>query len=210
MARGRVGHQLRYLVGSAHGWLGGVGFAACACRRAMPGLAGTTRGAATNCTGWWDTDPPRGGLPQLGFARPGSGGAGSGHGLRAPLRLSALALETFVDEREHTGASWRAANWVRVGETAGHGRQDRTHATAKTRKAVYMYELETAWRERLAVPAPGVVPLALGDGLDAESWAAHEFGGAALGDARLSARLVASARHLAQHPAMPRKEHAHW
>ena len=63
-----------------------------------------------------------------------------------------------------------------------------------------MYELETAWRERLAVPAPGVVPLALGDGLDAESWAAHEFGGAALGDARLSARLVASARHLAQHP----------
>ena len=25
-----VGHQMRYLVGSAHGWLGGVGFAASA------------------------------------------------------------------------------------------------------------------------------------------------------------------------------------
>ena len=33
-------------------------------------------------------------------------------------------LETFVDEREHTGASLRAANWVRVGETCGRGRQD--------------------------------------------------------------------------------------
>ena len=34
-------------------------------------------------------------------------------------------LETFVDETEHTGASVRAANWVRVGETRGRGRQDR-------------------------------------------------------------------------------------
>ena len=92
-----VGHQLRYLVGSAHGWLGGVGFAASA-RRLQ---------ARDAWIGWDDTgppqptapgggtvpvsDPPRGVLPQLGFARPGSGGAGSGHGLRAPLRLSALA-----------------------------------------------------------------------------------------------------------------------
>ena len=76
-------------------------------------------------------------------------------------------LETFVDETEHTGASLRAANWVRVGETCGRGRNDRTHAAPHTRKAVYMYELEPAWRERLALPAPGLAPLALGEGLDA-------------------------------------------
>ena len=50
------------------------------------------------------------------------------------------------------------------------------------------------------MPAPVLVPLAPGDGLDAESWAQNEFGGAPLGDARLSARLVASARLLAQAP----------
>ena len=32
-------------------------------------------------------------------------------------------LETFVDQTEHTGASVRAANWVRVGETCGRGRR---------------------------------------------------------------------------------------
>ena len=109
-------------------------------------------------------------------------------------------LETFVDETEHTGTSVRAANWVRVGETCGRGRGDRTHAAPETRKAVYMYALEPAWRARLAAPAPGVAPLAVGDGLDAGSWAGHEFGGAPLGDARLSARLVRSAQHMAESP----------
>ena len=109
-------------------------------------------------------------------------------------------LETFVDEREHTGASLRAANWVRVGESCGRGRQDRTHAGAETRKAVYVSELEPAWRTRLALSAPGLAALAPGEGLDAGSWAANEFGGAPLGDARLSARLVESAHHMAQCP----------
>ena len=109
-------------------------------------------------------------------------------------------LETFVDETEHTGASVRAANWVRVGETRGRGRQDRTHAARETCKAVYMYALEPAWRDTLQAPAPRVAPLAVGDGLDAESWAGREFGGARLGDARLSARLVLSAHQMAESP----------
>ena len=46
--------------------------------------------------------------------------------------------ETFVDEREHTGVSLRAANWVRVGESAGRGRNDRVNAAPETRKAVYV------------------------------------------------------------------------
>ena len=74
------------------------------------------------------------------------------------------------------------------------------HAAPETRKAVYMYALEPAWRARLAAPAPAVAPLAVGDGLDAEVWADHEFGGARLGDARLSARLVQSAQHMAESP----------
>ena len=85
----------------------------------------------------------------------------------------------------------------------------------ETRKAVYLYELEPAWRERLGVSAPGLAPLTLGEGLDAGSWAGNEFGGAPLGDARLSARLVESAHHMAQCPMRAitggeRTEHARW
>ena len=53
---------------------------------------------------------------------------------------------------------------------------------------------------RSPVPAPVVAPLAVGDGLDAAVWAEHEFGGARLGDARLSARLVQSAQQMAESP----------
>ena len=201
-----VGPQLRYLVGSGHGWLGGVGFAASARRlRARDAWVG------------WD-EKRRGahlhrvlGLCRL-LVRPGISCRNlASHVLGRVTRVVGddfeclhgyrpWLLETFVDETQHLGTSVRAANWVRVGETCGRGRQDRTHAAPETRKAVYMYALEPGWRARLASPAPGVAPLAVGDGLDAESWAGHEFGGARLGDARLSARLVLSAEQMAQSP----------
>ena len=201
-----VGPQLRYLVGSGHGWLGGVGFAACARRlRARDAWIG------------WDDTRRRAHLHRvLGLCRllirPGISCRNlASHVLGRVARAVGddcerlygyrpWLLETFVDETEHTGASVRAANWVRVGETSGRGRQDRTHAATETRKAVYMYALEPAWRDTLQAPAPGVLPLAVGDGLDAASWAGHEFGGARLGDARLSARLVLSAEQMAESP----------
>ena len=201
-----VGPQLRYLVGSAHGWLGGVGFAACARRlRARDAWIG------------WDDTRRRAHLHRvLGLCRllvrPGVACRNlASHVLGRAARAVGddcerlygyrpWLLETFVDETEQTGASVRAANWVRVGETRGRGRQDRTHAASATRKAVYLYGLEPAWRDTLRAPAPGVAPLGVGDGLDAASWADHEFGGARLGDARLSARLVLSARQMAESP----------
>ena len=201
-----VGPQLRYLVDSAHGWLGGVGFAACALRLQ----------ARDAWIGWDDGGRRRHlhrvlGLCRL-LVRPGIGCRNlASHLLGRAARAVGddcerrhgyrpWLLETFVDETAQTGASVRAANWVRVGETCGRGRGDRTRAAAETRKAVYMYALEPAWRARLAAPAAGIAPLAAGDGLDAASWAGHEFGGARLGDARLSARLVQSAQHMAESP----------
>ena len=201
-----VGPQLRYLVDSAHGWLGGVGFASCALRLQ----------ARDAWVGWDDVGRRTHlhrvlGLCRL-LVRPGIGCRNlASHLLGRAARAVGddcerlhgyrpWLLETFVDETEQTGASVRAANWVRVGETCGRGRGDRTHAAAETRKAVYMYALEPGWRARLAAPAPGIAPLAAGDGLDAASWAGHEFGGARLGDARLSARLVQSAQHMAESP----------
>ena len=63
-----------------------------------------------------------------------------------------------------------------------------------------MYALEPGWRDVLSMSAPGVTPLEVGDGLDAGSWAENEFGGARLGDARLSARLVLSAEQMGESP----------
>ena len=201
-----VGPQVRYLVGSAHGWLGAVGFAASA-RRLH---------ARDTWMGWDDVQRCAHLHRVVGLCRflirPGVvcrnlASHVLGRAARALCedfeRLYGYRpwlLETFVDEREHTGASLRAANWVRVGESAGRGRNDCTHAAPETRKAVYLYELEPAWRERLGVPASGIAPLAPGEGLDAGVWAANEFGAAPLGDARLSARLVESAHHMAQCP----------
>ena len=178
-----VGPQLRYLVGSGHGWLGGVGFAASARRlRARDAWIG------------WDDARRRAHLHRvLGLCRllvrPGVACRNlASHVLGRAARAVGddcerlygyrpWLLETFVDETEQTGASVRAANWVRVGETSGRGRQDRTHAASETRKAVYMYVLAPTWRDTLRAPAPGVAPLGVGDGLDAASWADHEFGG---------------------------------
>ena len=201
-----VGHQMRYLVGSAHGWLGAVGFAASARRLS----------ARDVWMGWDETRRcahlhrvvglcrflirPHVTCRNLASHVLGRAARAVGEDFERRYGYRPWLLETFVDEREHTGASLRAANWVRVGETCGRGRNDRTHEAPETRKAVYVYELEPAWRERLDVPAPGLARLAPGEGLDARSWAGNEFGGAPLGDARLSARLVQSAHHMALWP----------
>ena len=201
-----VGRQMRYLVGSGHGWLGAVGLAASARWLA----------ARDAWIGWDDArrcDHLHRVVGMCRFLiRPGvtcrnPASCVLGRAVRT-LRQDfkerygyrPWLLETFVDEREHTGVSLRAANWVRVGESAGRGRNDRVNAAPETRKAVYVYELEQDWRERLGLPVPGFEPLAAGEGLDAGVWAANEFGGAPLGDARLSARLVQGAHHMAHSP----------
>ena len=109
-------------------------------------------------------------------------------------------VETFC-EAGQAGTSLRAANFVRIGETAGRGRQDRDKRRAAGVKLIYMFELRRDWRSRLGVawvdPAPRLEP---GEGLDAAQWAQNEFGGAQVGDKRLTARLVRSAALLAEYP----------
>ena len=118
----------------------------------------------------------------------------------ARYRYRPWLVETFVGPA-HDGASFKAANFVWVGHTAGRGRQDRDHARARPVKAVYMYELEPHWRRRLGVARVAAAPaLAPADGLDSGAWTVNEFGGAPLGDQRLSARLVKSAGLLASLP----------
>jgi hypothetical protein len=60
-------------------------------------------------------------------------------------------LETFVQADRFAGTAYRAANWVRVGQTKGRTRQDRPdgtwHQTAL--KDIYLYPLDRHFRRHL-------------------------------------------------------------
>jgi Domain of unknown function (DUF4338)/Transposase Tn5 dimerisation domain/Transposase DNA-binding len=110
-----------------------------------------------------------------------------------------VLLETFVDEERFAGTAYRAANWIRLGETAGRGRQDGGHRCAAGRKAVYVLPLRRDWRAVLcALPTPALrLPPAQETTTD---WAPQELGRAAFPDGRLSARLVTLARDFYAQP----------
>jgi len=203
-----VGAQLRYLVGSAHGWLGALGFAAAALRLAAR-------------DGWigWDDALRRAQLHRVvGLSRVLIRPAVHCRNLASHVLGRALRrvgsdfqqrygyrpwlVETFV-EPPHTGVSLRASNWRYLGESRGRGRQDRDHAGGETIKGIYVYELEPDWRRRLGVgppPTPHDGPLQPGEGLDGDHWAENELGNAPLGDPRRSRRLVDSAQRQAEQP----------
>jgi len=192
-----VGRQVRYLIESEHGWLGAMGFAA-------PALQLADR------DDWigWTVDQRRDSLHTVVnmsrfLIRP------SVHCANLASRLLAMAaqrlpedferrygyrpflLESFVDSARFAGTCYRAANWIRVGRTQGRGRQDRFRQAGETVKDIYVYPLEKDFRSQLGLAADaGRSALRPADGLEAETWAEKEFGGAPLGDERLSKRLV--------------------
>ncbi len=56
--------------------------------------------------------------------------------------LLPLLVETLVDESRFSGHCYRAANWIRLGETSGRGRMDREHRLdGIVPKAVWVYPL---------------------------------------------------------------------
>jgi hypothetical protein len=63
-------------------------------------------------------------------------------------------LESFVERERFTGACYRAANWVCVGQTKGRTRQDRPDGTwhQVPVKDVYLYALHRCFHQRLQGP----------------------------------------------------------
>ncbi len=198
-----AGRQLRYLIASDYGWLGGFVFAS-----PCSALAPRDRWIG------WDAEARRAGLGRVvGMSRflirrgvRCRNLASKALGLcrrrlaadfQVRYGLEPLLVETFTGP-EFDGASLAAAGWTWVGESAGRGRRAAAGARVPP-KAVWLRPLRRDWRSVLGVEGAGAVPaprprivLGPGDGLDKDRWAVNEFGGAAL-HGKLRARLVTSA-----------------
>ncbi len=201
-----VGAQLRYLIESEHGLLGALGFAASALavaardewigwtpalrRKRLHRVLGLSRflirpGVQCHCLA----------SKVLGLAlRRLPADFASRYGYRPAL------LETFVDEQRHPGTCFRAANWTRIGSTAGRGRfaPPGRHVPVKS---IWVYPLQPDFRTVLgATAAPQGGPLGPAEGLALDQFAHNELGGAPLGDLRWSKRLVQTAQMQAAAP----------
>jgi len=192
-----VGAQKRYLIASEqHGYLGALGFSAAARRIAV----------RDQWIGW--SDEARAEhlhlvvcnsrfliLPWVRVTNLASRVLGlAARQVRKDWQGSygyeAVLLESFVEAGRFSGISYRAANWLELGNTSGRGRQDRAHACTGTAKKVFVYPLCERWREKLGV----VAAKASGD------WAERELGAARLGDPRLVRRFVSIARDFYSRP----------
>lgn len=77
-----------------------------------------------------------------------------GRDWEARYGVEPLLVETLVDESRYSGHCYRAANWIRLGQTAGRGRMDRAHRReGASRKAVWVYPLVPDAAQRLRRPA---------------------------------------------------------
>ena len=202
-----VGAQIRYLIRSEHGWLGGLGFSASALQlKARDQWIG------------WDAQTRQQQLHRvINLSRFLIRPCVRCHNLASRvvgMSLRRVAddfelrygyrpwlVESFVDQSRYSGTCYQASNWIAVGQTQGRGRQDSAHQHAETVKAIYLYPLENNFRSRMGIELPVREALEMTEGIEGDQWAQNEFGGAQLGDERLSKRLIECARIQAEKPA---------
>ncbi len=112
-----------------------------------------------------------------------------------------VLVETFVDPSRFAGTCYRAANWIRVGQTAALATAYPNGKLADGRKDIYLYPIGRNWKKVLrtepevalcSVPRPEVeVPV---------KWAEEEFGRARFFDNRLKSRLFTLATDFFSQP----------
>jgi len=200
------GAQQRYLIHSEHhGWLGGLGFSAAAWhlreRDAWIGWSAKARRANLHKVVANSRFLLRPGIrvPHLASHVLGLAARTVAADWSQRYGYAPVLLESFVDERRYAGTCYRAANWQRVGETAGRGRQDRSNDPAAGRKAIYLLPLHKGWRRALYAGADR--PLRLPPApREEEDWATHELGRVDWVDGRLRERTLTLARDFYARP----------
>ena len=110
-----------------------------------------------------------------------------------------VLAETFVDAGQYTGASYRAANWLLIGETAGRADGYANGKVSDGKKQIYVYPLQPDWQRRLCRESKagmGELPRPEAP----QDWAEEEFGSVELFDERLKDRLLVLARDFYAQP----------
>jgi len=199
------GAQLRYLIRSEQGWLGGLSFSSAAWRLGVRdewiGWSEATRAArlpriALNSRFLIlpSVQVPHLASHVLGLAtRQLAGDWQQRYGYKPVL------VETFVDSSRYRGTCYRAANWIDLGLTEGRGRQDRARLEQVSRKHVFVYPLQRNWRKILsaALELPRLLPTT--PTRAPIDWAEEEFGRCRL-SAPLTQRLMTMARDFWSRP----------
>lgn len=202
-----VGRQLRYLIQSEYGWLGGLSFSSAALhleardkwigwdwgnrQENLHHIVNMSRFLIRSCVSCKNLASRVLGLAIRKF----SDDFESRYGHRP------LLLESFVDTSQYRGTCYRAANWQWIGRTKGMGRQGLLNKQEETVKDIYVYPLDKDFRIKMGLPEDsGLGALDVHFSIDGEQWAENEFGGAPLGDQRLSKRLVEIGQKQAMNP----------
>ncbi|HEY4697754.1 MAG TPA: IS4 family transposase [Gallionella sp.] len=202
-----VGRQLRYLIGSEHGWLGGMGFGSCALRlRARDEWIG------------WD-EPTRKAFQErlINMTR---------FLIRPKVRCENLAsrvlslcmerlgrdffnrygiepwlVESFVNSEQYSGGCYRAANWLYLGASTGRTRSG-PRRPVTSRKDIYLCELNPHWRREmgLASEAGRIESVGLEEAVHNERWIEAEFGEVKFGHKDAEKRLWRIAAAKAHNP----------
>jgi hypothetical protein len=111
-----------------------------------------------------------------------------------------VLVETFVDPERFRGSSYQAANWIRIGQSAGGGkRAHRNGKRSEGRKDVYVYPLSREFREVLCREPER----RLGEGMRSSApadWVEEEFGALDVADERLRDRAYTIARDFFARP----------
>jgi hypothetical protein len=88
-------------------------------------------------------------VPALGSWLLGQVAGRIGRDWQAKYGHPVMLLETFVEAQRFGGTVYRAANWQKVGRTAGRTRQDRHTCIQVAAKDIYVYPLRRGFREAL-------------------------------------------------------------
>jgi len=203
-----VGRQLRYLIGSEYGWLGGIGF----------GCSALHLESRDKWIGWDEAqrtehNPRIINMTRFLIRKSVDCKNLASHVLSLCSRRVAddfnkrygyrpWLLESFVDRDLHDGTCYQAANWVLVGPTKGRGRNG-PNKVIKSIKDAYMYPLVSNFRVRMGIQKNDERrALKIDSGLDSGQWAVQEFGGCYLGDKRLTDQLIKIAKTKSKQPSV--------
>ncbi len=195
------GAQIRYLIRSEYGWVGGLSFSGASYLiKARDKWIGWSEIAHHNNLQYIVSNSRFLIVPTVRVSNLASHILSkSAKQVRADwierYKYTPILLETYVNPERFRGVSYRAANWINIGKTSG--RRGSSKDTGE--KDIYMYPLQSDWQSILCREPK----IELGSRVRLEypaDWAEEEFGAIDFYDNRLKERLYKIARDFFSQP----------